>query len=578
MTVMDPVSRLIHISTTPSDKAAFESWLNMDDAVAFLKDNTHQNEFIVYASTECMFIHAVLAPSASLNPPNVDDLMQWGHNPYSSWGISVSFSGGKPGSVSIVEPLDHTGSKTLDGGEQLVFGRDFEGRVGNKTYYEVLQKFTHLFGLHFLESRSAYCRLDKHGDIEDVIRIIDVPARGTEYGGTIITFKRNVLDEYIVLTDSTIVRMFDVTRYRHHNFSGWSDSHEVQSTKEPDLFYRSHVEPGHASYMRGCQIVSSLTPKEAILRRHHNWGEDEEEKQYASFIALDWKNTVVQEISCAPGSTANYFTKSDLPFETSPVFFRPEVLSKYKADSEKYRLEDRSITCRGAWHLQTYDINEAGQVHTYIVYLRNLPYEEQLYWKAYNEQPKGTISKRAYKSDFEASWDQEYDPLSSLKGALHEWSATRVPWWTLRSEKLPHQVHYPVTASPDEWASEILHLDQLVVEGFEVKWLRDMAEKLGRTPDAKVGSLILIEECLIGAGHAEDDARKIVASLKTAHHLRTKLKGHASSVEAITKIRKETLAEHGSYKQHFRVLAEEVDQSIRVVENALQKPVRVASA
>ena len=153
-----------------------------------------------------------------------------------------------------------------------------------------------------------------------------------------------------------------------------------------------------------------------------------------------------------------------------------------------------------------------------------------------------------------------------------------MPWWTLRSEKLPHQVHYPVTASPDEWASEILHLDQLVVEGFEVKWLRDMAEKLGRTPDAKVGSLILIEECLIGAGHAEDDARKIVASLKTAHHLRTKLKGHASSVEAITKIRKETLAEHGSYKQHFRVLAEEVDQSIRVVENALQKPVRVASA
>ncbi|HXN50826.1 MAG TPA: hypothetical protein VN943_02740 [Candidatus Acidoferrum sp.] len=575
---MDPVSRLIHISKTPSDKAEFESWLKMDDAVAFLKDNTHQNEFVVYASTECMFMHAVLVPSASLNPPNVEDLMRWGHNPYSSWGISVSFSGGKPGAVSVVPPLDGTGTKTLEGGEQLVFGRDFEGRVGNKNYYEVLQKFTHLFGLHFLESRSAYCRLDKHGDIEDVIRIIEIPGRGTEYGGTIITFRRDLLDEYMVLTDSTIVRMFDVTRIPHLQFGGWSDSHEVESTEEPDLFYRSHVEPGHASYMRGCQIVPSLTPKEAILKRHRNWGGHEEGKQYASFIVLDWKNSAVREVSCAPGATANYFTKSELPFETSPVFFRPEVLSKYKADSEKYRLEDRSITCRGAWHLQTYDINDAGQVHTYIVYLRNLPYEEQLYWKAYNEKPKGTISKRAYKSDFEASWDQEYDPLSSLKGALHEWNSTRVPWWTLRSEKLPDQVHYPVTASPDEWANEILQFDQLVVEGFETKWLRDVAGELGRTPDAKVGSIILVEECLIGLGYPEDAASKIVAPLKTLHYLRTRLKGHASSVEAINTIRKETLAEHGSYKKHFRVLAEQVDQSIRTVENMFPKPAGVASA
>jgi len=475
-----------------------------------------------------------------------------------------------------VPPLESTGTKTLEGGEQLVFGRDFEGRVGNKNYYEVLQKFTHLFGLHFLDPRSAYCRLDKHGDIEDVIRIIQIPRRGTQYGGTIITFKRAILDEYMVLTDSTIVRMFDVTRIPHLQFMGWSDAREEQSTEEPDLFYRSHVEPGHASYMRGCQIVPSLTPREQILKRHRNWGEDEEGKQYASFITLDWKNAAVVEVSCGPGGTANYFTESALPFETSPVFFRPEVLSKYKADSEKYRLEERSITCRGAWHLQTYDINDVGQVHTYVCYLRNLPYEEQLYWKAYNEKPKGTISKRAYKSDFEASWDQEYDPLGSLKGALHEWDATRVPWWTLRSEKLPDQVHYPVTASPDEWGNEILQLDQLVIEGFEHKWLRAMAQELGRTPDGKVASLGLIEECLIGFGYAEDDACKVVAPLRTVHHLRTKLKGHASSVESISAIRKETLNEHGSYKKHFRMLAEQIDQSIRAIEDAFPKLAGIA--
>jgi len=32
---------------------------------------------------------------------------------------------------------------------------------------------------------------------------------------------------------------------------------------------------------------------------------------------------LIFEATEAPGATANYFTKSDLPFEMSPTFFRP---------------------------------------------------------------------------------------------------------------------------------------------------------------------------------------------------------------------------------------------------------------
>lgn len=106
--------------------------------------------------------------------------------------------------------------------------------------------------------------------------------------------------------------------------------------------------------------------------------------------------------------------------------------------------------------------------------------------------------------------------------------------------------------------------------GFETKWLRTTAQQLGRTPDANLASLGLIEECLNGLGYAEDDARNIVAPLKTAHALRTDLKGHASGDEAVA-IRKQTLAEHGSYKKHFRVLTGEIDQSIRAIEDAFEK-------
>ena len=402
-----------------------------------------------------------------------------------------------------------------------------------------------------------------------MIRIVEIPAKGDRFGGTIITFNRRVLDDYLALTDSTIVRTFDVTRYRPSHFGGWSDLQDTQYKIESDLFYRSHIEPGHASYMRGCQSVKSTVSKESLFRRYDFTGR-QEDKKYASFIAHDWKNKVVREISCAPGQIANYFTKSDLPFETSPAFFKPEVLSKYKADSEKYRLTDRSISCRGGWHLQTYDINEAGQVHTYLIYLSYLPYEEQLYWKSYNERPKAGLSKRAIDSDFEGKRNFDYDPVTSLKYVLHEWDRAQVPWWILRSEKLPDEVHYPVTTSPDEWSYEVLHLDQLVVEGFETKWLRAKAQQLGREPEADWGSLKLVEECLMGLGCEPDNAKKIVAPLKQAHFLRTKMKGHASGEEA-TAIRKQILTDYGSYKKHFRVLSEECDQSLRSIAEWLTK-------
>lgn len=64
----------------------------------------------------------------------------------------------------------------------------------------------------------------------------------------------------------------------------------------------------------------------------------------------------------------------------SPVFFNAQVLDKYKADPRRSTgWGHRSINCRQAWSLQTYDINEAGQVHTCITHLGNLPYREQLY-------------------------------------------------------------------------------------------------------------------------------------------------------------------------------------------------------
>lgn len=558
------VEAIERISTAPADDAAFDEWLKAPDAVAFLKENVQHDEFVLYATSGHTFIHSILVPVANVNPPNVTDLMSWSFNAYGTWG--VSYTNSDPPEIKLEGPFQHSGAKTFEGGTRLVFPRDFEGRVGQKHYWEIFQPFAHVFGLHFLEERNAFCRLDENGDVEDFVRIVTVPRRGDEFGGTVITFRRALLDEWMLLTDSVMIRTFEFIR-RRPAFYDWSSATQSDRTTDGDVFYDFGIVPGQGSFRRGCQIVRPIM-QWADLQKQYGWPR-EDKREYESFIAHDWKNQVIREISSAPGATANYFTKSDLPFETSPAFFRPEVLQKYKADSDKYRLEDRSIHCRGAWYLKTYDINEAGQVHTYVCYLRDLPYAEQLHWKAYNEPPKAPISKRALTTDFGGRYHEEYDALRSLKEVLQELSHKDVPWWTLRSGKALDQIMYPVTSSADEWANEILLLDQLVVEGFEEKWLRRKAEAFGRPHTPTHRSLKLVEECLIGLGHEEEHARAVTASLHETHYLRSKVKGHIAGQEA-TEIRKAALKEHGTYRKHYEALCTRCDEAIRTIAKAFK--------
>ena len=136
---------------------------------------------------------------------------------------------------------------------------------------------------------------------------------------------------------------------------------------------------------------------------------------------------------------------------------------------------------------------------------------------------------------------------------------------TLSSQDAIDRSHYPITASPDEWANEILHLDQLIVEPFEKAWFKNELLQLGKIPDPKVGSLFLTEECLAEWGQAPDEEKKIVLPLRTLHELRSKLKGHAVGKSTQTHLRQQALNEHGSYKEHFRVLCKACDESLRKI-------------
>lgn len=552
--------KLLGLLTIPSKHSSdYDSWLKQADFIEFLEENAKEDQIIIYASagydsvTACptsLFLYSILVPEADVSPPDVDDLLTWNFlTRDTAWSVC------EDGEKAWLEPsLSDLRSKSLAQGEHLVFNRSLEGVRELSYYTEIQQKFSHICGIHHMPERKAWCRLDRHGNIEDVVREVEIPPSGKcRYRGRIIFFNRDVLEIYAALAEMALVRMFDFDRFCNYGNPDWKEEAK-KSNNDQNIFYRYGEDSGNRSYTRGVQIIpTAISKKEAAKRTYRDFNEGERQQE-KFIVARDFENKKIEKISYEDG----------MHFET--VFFRPEVLSKYKADLEKYDFEEDHIGCRGSWHLEFYDINEAGQVYTFLKHLSYLPHEEQLYWKIFSKEPEAQIPRHVIKRVLYGKSSSHYSPLTNLKDKLRNLQRA---WWKMSTPEAIKRAQYPVTGSNEEWRNEILNLDQLLVESFKEKWLRKKAKELGRTPEPSYRSLKLLEECLIGLDFEEDHARSIIAPLQELHYLRSKLRPHTSG-ETAQKLKSKALTEHGSYRNHYKNLATQCDETFQTLVESFQ--------
>lgn len=539
------IEEIKSLDELPPGRDDFAVWIQAGAHLEFLRRNANSDELVIYGSGEYSFVHAAVIPNDRLATLSQDDLLGWSGTPYAS--IASYVYGGGRDDVWLERLTDSTGSMELEGVTQLVFGRTFEGWSGSdRTYFEVNQEYTHVTGIHWRPEQRAYCRFDENGDLEQVV---SVTARSDNVKDVLcVSFAWEPLEKYLAATKSTLLRRFDFTLLRRSSFTMWPEGPETVIRESEWLFYRQKVHPGVAAYTTGVQLISPRRLNRAIFDDMRSGRKD---RKYVEFIAHDWRNKRIAKISTDPKATTNYFEAhgNSLPFELSPAFFRPEVILKYKTDKDKYTVGERDVTCRAAWHLQAFDVNEAGQVFAYICYLRNLPHAEQLHWQSYNEAPKAGISERAITNDFKGEFTTFKDPLREVLSIVKSWQDTSVPWWTLREDRLLERVSTPLTTSRDEWAEAFMDLAKLVVEGFVISAIRVKLEKSGIAYEQKEQSIALLERLINGG--AESTEKQPLTGLRTLQLIRTKAKGHASGQEVETLVR-EVLAEHETFTKHFK--------------------------
>ena len=565
------IERVVRLGECPENEDEFKVWLAASRHVDMLRRNAReQEELIVTAlyrtSSSTTIVHSAVVKGDHPGLRDHEGLLKWSCNPFHQSAATVDTV--MQGGDVRFDPAEHDwGTDSLVGGFPLVYGRTWEGMdEPERQYLEIAQTYAHQLKIHWRSQRSAHCRFDRRGNWEDVVSITE---KTPDEDVTLVSFQRDSLDRYLVEHNSVLVQLFDFTLFRPGSSSNWRGSRFVHHDMDRGIvFYQRRAKD--QAFARGAQIVRPRLSRSDVEQRIENGGRlhlgaDEPVK----FTVLDLRHGRVATVTTDPATTTDYFSASEnsLPFELSPAFFRAAVLSKYKADSEKYTVYEGRISCRGGWGLRSYSINEAGQVTAYICDLRHLPYEEQLHWHLHNEPPKTGLSDRSIATDFLAQWPETMTPREMLVDTLQRWCDLDIKWWKWRSHHPPNRlVVVPRTESRDEWGQALVALSNSVIEGFVVKELRQILNTEGPKAPQEWKSIVLLENILRARG-VLGEGSKLVAlrelnagrNLSGVHARGSKAKGFVEAAQQ----------KYGTYAKHFEHLCEDLSKELMLVEKEL---------
>lgn len=532
--------QVVSYARTPRD-------FDYESVSAFLTA-TRTGDVPIYVGCGDWFMYGIVVPETALTGDWVSDVMGWNHGVPEGYGYGYRFVGNTI-DPELSEPLESFRSEVLGQGRATVFMRYWDRRPPQ---VDPEQRLIHTLGLHHVPEKDAWCAINELGEVVPRLRV-------DNDDGWVCTLDRDDLDLYLVASRSCLVRIVDVTRMVE---PGPRTHGPIVEDREREIFLQP-LNGDTLVNLRGFDVlrVSAPTRARVLLRMQRK-----EPREYASFTIHDFKHGNVVEASSDPKDLGNYFVQSELPFETSPVFFKPDVLTQFRVDPGRFKVLPDRVVCIGAWELPYY-INDDGQVHAYLIDLSRLPHPVQLLWKAFNEPPKGGIAKRAWKQDFEARWDLDYDALESLLKILRDFPTTDsegrpVELWALR--ELPETrgldfLGYVVTDAKKELEDQLVVLTQIAVEGLKRGTVNRLADKLG-CRDKDLGSLKQLGLVMTTLGIDEEVRSEILGPLLEMQAQRSSKIAHRGTGP---------IAENP--KAYWRKLLERTDRGMRALAELVER-------
>lgn len=186
-----------------------------------------------------------------------------------------------------------------------------------------------------------------------------------------------------------------------------------------------------------------------------------------------------RQFTCDPEQLANFFgANPGAPQQITPIFFRPDVLTKYYAQPARYAVEDGQVRCGGLWSLRI-DNDQAEHIIAFLGDLGHLPHDEQKYWRSFNIPPSGRMSDVHVKRNFLAEFTDATRADLVFKDSFARFQAA---WqarfgWPLFLPLAPGDVHHlvalrvPMTNEQAEFDGLVLSLTKILNDSINDKQL-----------------------------------------------------------------------------------------------------------
>jgi hypothetical protein len=385
-----------------------------------------------------------------------------------------------------------------DGVEPLVIDREFHGLRDD--YKEISEEFRLFHRLYHDRKQDHYIKIDNGGN-EQLVAVVKRSR---------VQIRLQEIRQFLAIKEMYLSIQFDCRERSDHSLEELGLKQGGSNQREGltcwGLYYGDSDGIGrHRAFSRllGKRLVAPLPKSKSGF-----WGfaEQPKKKHVEFIIGVDGDGEEITYTS-DPDALADYFDANpDAPHYLTPVHFRKQVLEKYYQQPSKYSVEDSILRCGHLWSMYL-DNHHDNKVCAWLGDLgRDLPYEEQLHWRAYNIAPEGSVSETYYRRQILAEFTDSDRPEHLFKDRYNDLrkACDECLGWQLLLPLNPDDEHHfqcvrvPATDEQRDFDELVLGLTKILIDSLNEVNLNNLIPAEQRA-DLK-GSIARLEAALHACG------------------------------------------------------------------------------
>ena len=190
----------------PDDKIA--EWIHQNDFVYTIDKLKETDHVLLHTSTDELLVQSLFVPVENLDRSTIEDHANWSWQTDTAWYWEAD----EFDNLTPVHPFDRDSSPLVENAVRPYFFRYSENEKLVRPSWSMDQELQDILSINYVPHLDSYGRIDKHGDVEEVIGRREFLSGKLNKSCRYIWCKREVFEAFCASFDFVLLRAFDNIR------------------------------------------------------------------------------------------------------------------------------------------------------------------------------------------------------------------------------------------------------------------------------------------------------------------------------------------------------------------------------